>query len=54
MLAAQAEPLSVVRSLTISERAVALALAISLDNDYFSRHSHPGYVDVWTIWFHLF
>ncbi|XP_030529884.1 altered inheritance rate of mitochondria protein 25 isoform X2 [Rhodamnia argentea] len=32
------EELEVDRPLTISERAVALALAISLDNDYFSRH----------------
>ncbi|KAJ4825159.1 hypothetical protein Tsubulata_008699 [Turnera subulata] len=30
--------LEVVRPLTLSERAVAVALAISLDNDYFSRH----------------
>ncbi|KAG0557781.1 hypothetical protein M758_11G152800 [Ceratodon purpureus] len=40
--AEQAEPLQVSRSLTLSERAVALALAVSLDNDYFSRHSHAG------------
>ncbi|XP_028774064.1 altered inheritance rate of mitochondria protein 25 [Neltuma alba] len=31
------QDLEVVRPLTLSERAVALALAISLDNDYFSR-----------------
>ncbi|XP_068650999.1 altered inheritance rate of mitochondria protein 25 [Aristolochia californica] len=30
------------RPLTLSERAVALALAISLDNDYFSRHGGWG------------
>ncbi|RAL53396.1 hypothetical protein DM860_007068 [Cuscuta australis] len=32
------QELDVVRPLILSERAVALALAISLDNDYFSRH----------------
>ncbi|KAK4800639.1 hypothetical protein SAY86_021126, partial [Trapa natans] len=32
------QELDVARPLTLSERAVALALAISLDNDYFSRH----------------
>ncbi|KAI9108282.1 hypothetical protein K1719_020765 [Acacia pycnantha] len=31
------QDLEVVRPLTLSERAVAVALAISLDNDYFSR-----------------
>lgn len=34
--------LEVTRSLTLSERAVAVALAISLDNDYFSRHGGWG------------
>ncbi|XP_031396781.1 phospholipid scramblase family protein C343.06c-like isoform X2 [Punica granatum] len=34
--------LKVVRPLTLSERAVALALAVSLDNDYFSRHGDWG------------
>ncbi|GJP70827.1 hypothetical protein CLOP_g1722 [Closterium sp. NIES-67] len=34
--------LDVARPLSLSERAVCLALAISLDNDYFSRHSHSG------------
>jgi hypothetical protein len=32
------------RTLTLLERAVALALAVSLDNDYFSRHSNAGYI----------
>ncbi|GFZ15979.1 scramblase-like protein [Actinidia rufa] len=32
------EELEVSRPLTLSERAVAVALAVSLDNDYFSRH----------------
>uniref|UniRef100_A0A2P2JED3 Phospholipid scramblase n=2 Tax=Rhizophora mucronata TaxID=61149 RepID=A0A2P2JED3_RHIMU len=32
------DELEVVRLLSLSERAVAVALAISLDNDYFSRH----------------
>nr|POE83671.1 altered inheritance rate of mitochondria protein 25 [Quercus suber] len=32
------QELEVARPLTLSERAVAVALAISLDNDYFSRH----------------
>ena len=36
----QAAELSVVRSLSLTERAVCLALAISLDNDYFSRHRY--------------
>lgn len=40
----QAEPLPVSRTLTLLERAVALALAVSLDNDYFSRHSNAGYI----------
>ncbi len=40
----QAEPLQVSRTLTLLERAVALALAVSLDNDYFSRHSNAGYI----------
>jgi len=34
----QIEDLEVKRPLTLAERAVAVALAISLDNDYFSRH----------------
>ncbi|CAN4092015.1 unnamed protein product [Withania somnifera] len=34
----QIEELDVARPLSLSERAVAVALAISLDNDYFSRH----------------
>ncbi|CAK9274896.1 unnamed protein product, partial [Sphagnum jensenii] len=38
------EPLQVSRTLTLLERAVALALAVSLDNDYFSRHSNAGYI----------
>ncbi|CAM6089242.1 unnamed protein product [Calypogeia fissa] len=37
--AQQAEELHVVRPLSLSERAVVLALAVSLDNDYFSTHS---------------
>ncbi|XP_031094883.1 uncharacterized protein LOC115999213 isoform X1 [Ipomoea triloba] len=36
------QELDVVRPLTLSERAVAVALAISLDNDYFSRHGGWG------------
>ncbi|GFP97669.1 altered inheritance rate of mitochondria protein 25 [Phtheirospermum japonicum] len=32
------QELSVSRSLTLSERAVTVALAVALDNDYFSRH----------------
>ncbi|KAL6008270.1 hypothetical protein ACLOJK_033776 [Asimina triloba] len=32
------QELEVKRPLTLSERAVAVALAVSLDNDYFSRH----------------
>ncbi|OAE32202.1 hypothetical protein AXG93_1793s1360 [Marchantia polymorpha subsp. ruderalis] len=37
--AQEAEPLVVDRPLTLTERAVTLALAVSLDNDYFSNHS---------------
>ncbi|KZV24161.1 altered inheritance rate of mitochondria protein 25 [Dorcoceras hygrometricum] len=37
------QELSVTRSLTLSERAVAVALAVSLDNDYFSRHGGWGF-----------
>ncbi|CAK9230308.1 unnamed protein product [Sphagnum jensenii] len=40
--ASPAEELVVSRPLNLVERAVALALAVSLDNDYFSRHSQPG------------
>uniref|UniRef100_A0A9I9DEU8 Phospholipid scramblase n=1 Tax=Cucumis melo TaxID=3656 RepID=A0A9I9DEU8_CUCME len=36
------QELEVARQLTLSERAVAVALAISLDNDYFSRHGGWG------------
>lgn len=36
------QELEVVRPLTLSERAVAVALAVSLDNDYFSRHGGLG------------
>ncbi|XP_047339590.1 phospholipid scramblase family protein C343.06c [Impatiens glandulifera] len=36
------QELEVVRPLTLSERAVTLALAVSLDNDYFSRHGGWG------------
>ncbi|PSS04537.1 Altered inheritance rate of mitochondria protein [Actinidia chinensis var. chinensis] len=36
------EELEVSRPLTLSERAVAVALAVSLDNDYFSRHGSWG------------
>ncbi|GMY06431.1 altered inheritance rate of mitochondria protein 25-like [Fagus crenata] len=36
------QELEVARPLTMSERAVAVALAISLDNDYFSRHGGWG------------
>ncbi|CAM8908788.1 unnamed protein product [Rhodiola kirilowii] len=49
-LASEIQELEVARPLTLSERAVTLALAISLDNDYFSRHggcialSFVGYV----------
>ncbi|XP_058002515.1 phospholipid scramblase family protein C343.06c-like [Hevea brasiliensis] len=40
--AAATHDLEVARPLTLSERAVAVALAISLDNDYFSRHGGWG------------
>ncbi|KAK4835944.1 hypothetical protein QYF36_016686 [Acer negundo] len=36
------QELEVTHPLTLSERAVAVALAISLDNDYFSRHGGWG------------
>ncbi|KAF3444111.1 hypothetical protein FNV43_RR13801 [Rhamnella rubrinervis] len=36
------QELEVARPLTLSERAVTVALAISLDNDYFSRHGGWG------------
>ncbi|OIW08803.1 hypothetical protein TanjilG_16384 [Lupinus angustifolius] len=41
-LASAIEDLEVSRPLTLAERAVAVALAISLDNDYFSRHGGWG------------
>lgn len=40
--AAAIKDLDVIRPLTLSERAVAVALAVSLDNDYFSRHGGWG------------
>ncbi|ERN15625.1 hypothetical protein AMTRI_Chr03g144920 [Amborella trichopoda] len=40
--AAQVQELDITRALTLSERAVAVALAVSLDNDYFSRHGGWG------------
>ncbi|KAL6493591.1 hypothetical protein OROGR_032370 [Orobanche gracilis] len=36
------QELKVSRPLTLSERAVAVALAVTLDNDYFSRHGGWG------------
>ncbi|XP_031401185.1 phospholipid scramblase family protein C343.06c-like isoform X2 [Punica granatum] len=46
--AREIQELEVARPLTLSERAVTLALAISLDNDYFSRHGGWGipFIDV--------
>ncbi|KAM0907939.1 hypothetical protein ACQ4PT_015807 [Festuca glaucescens] len=41
-LASDIEELEVVRPLTLPERAVALALAVSLDSDYFSRRGGWG------------
>ncbi|KAK7264032.1 hypothetical protein RJT34_31634 [Clitoria ternatea] len=41
-LATAIEDLEVSRPLTLAERAVTVALAISLDNDYFSRHGGWG------------
>ncbi|KAJ6831404.1 phospholipid scramblase family protein [Iris pallida] len=41
-LAAAIQELEVARPLTMSERAVAVALAVSLDNDYFSRSGGWG------------
>ncbi|MCL7037633.1 hypothetical protein MKW94_014657 [Papaver nudicaule] len=40
--AAAIQDLEVERPLTLSERAVTVALAVSLDNDYFSRHGGWG------------
>ncbi|XLR18008.1 hypothetical protein S83_045920, partial [Arachis hypogaea] len=40
--ASKMEELEVIRPLTLAERAVAVALAISLDNDFFSRHGGWG------------
>ncbi|RDX77552.1 hypothetical protein CR513_42315, partial [Mucuna pruriens] len=41
-LATAIQDLEVSRALTLAERAVTVALAISLDNDYFSRHGGWG------------
>ncbi|XP_027355222.1 altered inheritance rate of mitochondria protein 25 [Abrus precatorius] len=41
-LATAIQDLEVSRPLTLAERAVTVALAISLDNDYFSRHGGWG------------
>lgn len=48
----QIQELEVARSLTLTERAVTLALAISLDNDYFSRHGSWYVVLVNTTFLH--
>ena len=45
----QVDALAVARPLSLTERAVVLALAVSLDNDYFSQHSGHGY----TLVFHV-
>ncbi|XP_020214054.1 LOW QUALITY PROTEIN: altered inheritance rate of mitochondria protein 25 [Cajanus cajan] len=42
-LASAIEDLEVNRSLTLAERAVTVALAISLDNDYFQESRHGGW-----------
>ncbi|KAJ0765015.1 putative scramblase, tubby-like protein [Helianthus annuus] len=41
-LSKKVQEFEVARPLTLSERAVTVALAISLDNDYFSRHGGWG------------
>ncbi|RZB79071.1 hypothetical protein D0Y65_029432 [Glycine soja] len=41
-LASAIEDLEVRRKMTLAERAVTVAFAISLDNDYFSRHGGWG------------
>ncbi|KAK1415078.1 hypothetical protein QVD17_30849 [Tagetes erecta] len=41
-LSRKVEEFEVARPLTLSERAVTVALAVSLDNDYFSRHGGWG------------
>ncbi|CAH1430151.1 unnamed protein product [Lactuca virosa] len=41
-LSGKAREFNVARRLTLSERAVTVALAVSLDNDYFSRHGGWG------------
>ncbi|XP_021725768.1 altered inheritance rate of mitochondria protein 25-like [Chenopodium quinoa] len=40
------EDLEIARPLTLSERTVALALAVSLDNDFFSRHGGSWFLGV--------
>lgn len=45
-LAGQVEDLEIARPLTLSERAVALALAVSLDNDFFSRHGGSWFLGI--------
>ncbi|EGN96056.1 hypothetical protein SERLA73DRAFT_185568 [Serpula lacrymans var. lacrymans S7.3] len=34
---------TVIRNLTLNERALVLAMAVNIDYDYFSRHSGPGH-----------
>ncbi|XP_022727624.1 altered inheritance rate of mitochondria protein 25 [Durio zibethinus] len=46
--ASMIQELDVTRPLTLSERAITVALAISLDNDYFSRHGGWGIPFVYT------
>ncbi|XP_021725916.1 altered inheritance rate of mitochondria protein 25-like [Chenopodium quinoa] len=41
-LAEEVEDLKIARPLTLSERAVVLALAVSLDNDFFSQNGGSG------------
>lgn len=40
------EDLEIARPLTLSERAVAVSLAVSLDNDFFSRHGGSWFLGV--------
>lgn len=43
-------PVSPVTAMTLDQRAVMLATAVSIDFDYFSRHSHAGGMGFMPLW----
>jgi hypothetical protein len=48
--AGSAEPSEPVSGMTLDQRAIMLATAVSIDFDYFSRHSSSGVGGMWPLW----